>query len=68
MDNPPDTGGLVCPRCAAPDPLLIIYGYPEPEQIRSALRGEIAIGGVVYEPDPPQCECRDDTCGYTFTP
>ena len=30
--------------------------------------GMLDLGGVVLQPDPPQFECRDDECGYTFTP
>lgn len=44
------------------------YGYPEPSHIRAALRGEIALGGVVHDADPPAFECRNDDCGYTFSP
>jgi hypothetical protein len=47
--------------------LAIVYGYPEPHQIRAALRGEIALGGVVHDAEPPTFECRSDACGYTFT-
>lgn len=64
----PGPGVANCPQCGTPSPLPIHYGYPEPHHIRAALRGEIALGGVALQPDPPQFECRDDECGYTFTP
>jgi hypothetical protein len=67
-DTAPGPGVASCPRCGTSAPLPIYYGYPEPHHIRAALRGEIALGGVVHQPDPPAFECRDDDCGYTFTP
>lgn len=66
-DTAPRPGAAECPACGAPDPLPIHYGYPEPKHIRAALRGEIALGGVVPQPDPPQFECRSHDCGYTFS-
>lgn len=56
-----------CPRCGVPGPLRIYYGYPAPDQIRAALRGEIALGGQVYDHDQPRFECRMDTCGETWS-
>lgn len=67
-DTAPGPGVAPCPQCGTPSPLLIHYGYPEPRHIRAALRGEIALGGVVHQSDPPTLECRNDHCGYTFTP
>ena len=67
-DTAPGPGVATCPQCGTPSPLPILYGYPEPQHIRAALRNEIALGGVVHQPDPPTFECRSDLCGYTFTP
>lgn len=66
-DTAPGPGVAPCPQCGTPSPLPIHYGYPEPHHIRSALRGEIALGGVVHHDDPPAFECREDVCGHTFT-
>ncbi len=59
---------LRCPRCASGDPLPIVYGYPGPDHIRAALRGEIALGGEVHAAPRPAFECRSDHCGHTFDP
>lgn len=67
-DTAPGPEAATCPHCGTPSPLAIVYGYPEPHDIRAALRGEIALGGVVHHADPPTFECRNDECGYTFTP
>lgn len=66
-DTAPGPGVATCPQCGTRGPLRIHYGYPEPSHIRAALRGLIALGGVVEHPDPPTFECRDDQCGYTFS-
>ncbi len=57
---------LRCPLCATADPLPIVYGYPGPDHIRAALRGEIALGGEVHTAVRPAFECRRDHCGHTF--
>jgi hypothetical protein len=67
-DTAPGPGVATCPQCGTTAPLPILYGYPEPQHIRAALRGEIALGGVIHDPDPPAFECRSSECGYTFTP
>ena len=70
-DPYPDPGHALrdarCPRCGVESPLRIYYGYPAPDQIRAALRGEIALGGQVYDRDQPRYECRVDTCGETWS-
>ena len=66
-DSAPGTVRVACPQCAT-GALPLVYGYPDPGQIRAALRGDIALGGVVYDPDPPRYECGSDDCGYTFSP
>lgn len=66
-DTAPGPGVARCPHCGTDGALPIHYGYPEPHHIRAALRGEIALGGVVHDVDPPSLECRNDECGYTFS-
>lgn len=66
-DTAPGPGVARCPQCFTDGALPIHYGYPEPEQIRAAVRGEIALGGMVLDADPPGFECRNDHCGYTFS-
>lgn len=62
----PELAEVACPQCGLAGALPLVYGYPDPQQIRAAMRGEIALGGVVNELDPPRYECRSDDCGYTF--
>ncbi len=66
-DTAPGPGVATCPQCGTDGALPLHYGYPEPHHIRAALRGEIALGGVVHDADPPGFECRSDDCGYTFS-
>lgn len=64
--EPTDGPSPACPECGTADALAIRYGYPTPDHIRSALRGEIALGGDVRGPMLPQFECRNESCGHTW--
>ncbi len=64
----PELADVACPQCGVAGALALVYGYPEWHQIRAAVRGEIALGGVVDDANPPRYECRSSDCGYTFSP
>lgn len=53
-----------CPRCNAPDPIPIVYGYPTNQASEAAERGEIRLGGCM--PIGPKFECR--ACGHEWPP
>jgi hypothetical protein len=58
-------GDRLCPRCGSPESLRAVVGFPAPELIRAAERGEIALGGcVVFFDEWPQWACGD--CGLRF--
>lgn len=65
-DVPTGQPSPACPRCGTTGSLPITYGYPTPELIRSALRGEVALGGAVHSGELPAFECRDESCGHTW--
>ena len=44
----------VCPRCGeSVKPVPIVYGYPGPEMVEQAERGEIRLGGCVVGEESP---------------
>jgi hypothetical protein len=53
MDVDPIGAGKTCPRCCAPDPIPIAYGYPDEELFEMAERGEIVLGGCCFYPGMP---------------
>ena len=52
-----------CPHCVA-KVLRIQYGYPGPEMMEAAERGEILLGGCCISPDSPDYACP--ICGQAF--
>lgn len=52
-----------CPHCGA-KVLRIQYGYPGPEMMEAAERGEILLGGCCISPDSPDYACP--ICGQAF--
>ena len=60
----PSETSVQCPRCGSSDTLEIVYGLPGPELERDALRGLVAIGGCIIEPNSPSRLCR--RCDHHF--
>lgn len=54
---------LKCPHCGS-KVLRIQYGYPGPEMMEAADRGEILLGGCIICPDSPDYACP--ICGQAF--
>lgn len=52
-----------CPHCGA-KVLRIQYGYPSPETMEAAERGELLLGGCCISPDSPDYACP--VCGQSF--
>ena len=52
----------ICPICGQFTGVPIIYGMPGPDDVESAQRGEIALGGCVLDDDMPQWRCTDLDC------
>ena len=46
-----------CPSCGTAM-VPIAYGFPGPDTIRDAERGEVHIGGCIVGPDMPTHHCR----------
>ncbi|MDD4083399.1 MAG: hypothetical protein PHD05_08470 [Sphaerochaetaceae bacterium] len=57
-------GEKICPACSSADTIPIIYGYPTPEAMLAAERGEIALGGCCIIESQPQRHCKK--CGLDF--
>ncbi len=55
--NPP-----ICPRCGA-TMMSIVYGYPGPDLVEAAERGEVILGGCIIEPGQAEWACRICTLG-----
>lgn len=55
---------LRCPRCGSTDTARIVYGYPGPEMLAAAERGEIVLGGCSITGDDPTRQCR--ACDHEF--
>lgn len=53
--------GSRCPGCGSPRVRTIVYGYPEPELMNAAERGEEILGGCVLGDADPGMACLD--CG-----
>ena len=49
-----------CPACGG-KLLPIAYGYPGPDLMEAAEKGEVIIGGCEVEEDNPNWQCAD--CG-----
>jgi hypothetical protein len=56
--------GKACPKCGSLDVVPIMYGYPMPEAMEAAERGEIELGGCCVTADDPQKHCK--ACGERF--
>jgi hypothetical protein len=57
------SGLKVCPQCEG-DLIPIVYGYPGPEMLQEAERGEILLGGCVVGDDDPHHRCKN--CGRQY--
>jgi hypothetical protein len=55
--QPLPAGLKVCPRCEG-DLLPIAYGYPGPEMMAAAERGEIVLGGCIVSERDPKFQCK----------
>ena len=53
-----------CPKCGSLDVVPILYGYPMPETMEAAERGEIELGGCCVSGDDPRKHCK--ACGEQF--
>ncbi len=53
-----------CTMCGSMDTIPIVYGYPGPEMMEEAQRGEVILGGCCVIEDQPNQECR--ACGAQF--
>jgi hypothetical protein len=47
-----------CAACGAADVRTLVYGYPAPELVHRAERGEVVLGGCVIERGSPRWACR----------
>ena len=54
----------VCPKCGSSDVVPIVYGYPLPEMMEAAERGEIELGGCCVTDEDPTLYCK--ACGVPF--
>lgn len=57
---PADRGTSTCSRCGG-SAVPIAYGYPGPEMMEAAERGEIVLGGCMVSEGQPTRRCGD--CG-----
>ncbi|MFC7532258.1 hypothetical protein [Actinoplanes sp. GCM10030250] len=48
-----------CPECGAPG-VPLIFGLPVPEARAAAEDGDLALGGCVMSPEPPNWQCAHD--------
>ena len=48
-----------CPSCQSEDVVPIEFGFPSPEMVEAAGRGEIKLGGCCVEVDDPEWHCND---------
>jgi hypothetical protein len=53
-----------CPKCHGHNVVRIQYGYPTPDVLEAAQRGELVIGGCVVRHDMPRQACRDCDTQY----
>lgn len=56
-------GLKVCPQCEG-DLIPIVYGYPGPELMEAAGRGELELGGCIVGDNDPQHRCKN--CGRRY--
>ncbi|MEJ6001319.1 hypothetical protein [Paucibacter soli] len=55
---------LRCPACGKPSGVNILFGFPSPEAMDAAERGEIALGGCCLPCEPVHHRCLD--CGHEW--
>ncbi|TDP74741.1 hypothetical protein [Roseateles toxinivorans] len=48
---------LHCPACGKQNGVSILYGFPSPEAMSMAERGEIALGGCCIPWEPMENRC-----------
>ena len=48
-----------CPKCGSNRMVDILYGYPAPETLHEAEKGEIALGGCCITGDDPKWKCME---------
>ena len=53
--------GSACPTCGSQDRVPILYGLPTQEASERADRGEILLGGCIFDDRDPRWKCR--VCG-----
>ena len=51
---------LTCAHCGRRVRKRVVYGYPEPETLERARRGEIVLGGCVLPAEPIENWVCDD--------
>jgi len=54
----------VCPRCRQKAGVEILYGYPAPEAVEAAERGEVVLGGCCIDLEGPERACT--SCGHQW--
>ncbi len=48
-----------CPSCSSDNVAIIAFGYPGPEMMEEAQRGDIVLGGCCVSGDDPEWHCKD---------
>jgi hypothetical protein len=56
--------GRVCPGCAREDSVPLLRGLPDPQTMRLAERGRVALGGCMVMGEDPAFACR--SCGLEW--
>lgn len=54
----------ICPVCGTNNVIEIIYGDPTEEAIKEYEKGNIELGGCMFEGDEPNLKCKN--CGATW--
>lgn len=55
---------FLCPDCKQRAGVEIGYGYPSPELMEAASRGDIVLGGCCLTEEAPERECT--ACGHQW--
>jgi hypothetical protein len=53
-----------CPSCGRRDARRLVFGFPMPELLEAARRGDVVLGGPGPMPGGPNRACR--SCGTRF--
>ena len=58
--------GCICPKCKSNNVISIMYGYPAPEAMEEAEKGNLKLGGceVFIGGGQPDRFCKD--CGHEW--